>query len=453
MDKARLTYRFDKKDHKLNKKSDEDKKEIISLHEDEFTVVEEPDKTVKKEPLSEPILDSQPLNQFTTDYGAWSSPFDAETAKLEQLIRETDSYQNTGYNKRNRSQDDNQRDSYHDSQTEYSSLNQQDLYQQPYDKNSFDQNAYDQNAFDQNSYQQSSYGNRNPYGYVKKPRRPWFKIISSFTGAVIVGIAFGFFVLSFFSDSQETASTKDDNQTEIQSNLTESDEVLNESDQTTTPQPVLNLDGTLQLNLPKQTYFMLQNGMFENKEGAQEAIRLLDTNGYAAVSELNENFFVFAGMTTNRDDALLLSYKLQQDNLEVYVKSYEIPSIQQIKWNGNEAEAVQSYFSQGSELVEIISNLTLTHLKDQTFTTFENNSLETIKNMHQTWIGITPEINAGFPEEVKSNFEKMNSALTTAMISLEEYQKNPSSSLLWQTQTALMQYTIYTKDLLQKISV
>ncbi|NBI29784.1 hypothetical protein [Chengkuizengella marina] len=429
MDKARLTYRFDKEGNQINKKN-ETQKEIISLNKNEFKVLEKSDKTETIDELSDSILDSQPLNQFTTDYGAWSSPFDAETARLEQLIRETDTYQdqdnNNGFNNKHRGKD-----------------REDDLLER-----------FDSHPKYSNEYQKNPYQNRNHYGYFKKTKRPWFKIITSFTGAIIVGIAFGFFVLSFFSENPQSASEL--NQSQIDSTSpTESDEVIeNENNNMSSPQPVVNLNGTISLNLPLQSYYMLQNGVFSSLEGAEEAIAGLSNNGFAAVSELNDNYYVFAGMTTNRDDALLLSYKLQQEDLEVYIKSYEIPSIQQMKWNnGNDAELVQSYFSQGSNLVHTISELTLIHLKDQSFSPFENSSLETIKGLHQTWAGLIPQMNNGFPEEVKSTFEKMNSALSTAMISLEDYQKNPSSSLLWQTQTALMQYTILQKDLLQRISV
>ncbi|MFS1513879.1 hypothetical protein VQL36_15750 [Chengkuizengella sp. SCS-71B] len=425
MNKARLTYRFDKDGNKINKEN-ETQKDIISLNKNEFKVLEKSDKTMTEDELSDTILDSQPLNQFTTDYGAWSSPFDAETARLEQLIRETDTYQDNDNGFNNKHGDKEREDDY--------------------------LGRFDAHPNYSKEYQKNPYKNRNPYGYVKKTKRPWFKIITSFTGAIIVGIAFGFFVLSFFSDNQQSASEINQSQNDsiVPSEL---DEEVESEDNMTSPQPVVNLNGTITLNIPFQSYFMLQNGVFSSLDGAEAAIAGLSNNGFAAVSELNDNYYVFAGMTTNRDDALLLSYKLQQEGLEVYIKTYEIPSIKQMKWNGNNAELVQSYFSQGSELVHTISELTLIHLRDQSFTSFENSSLETIKGLHRTWAGLIPEINTGFPEEVKSTFEKMNSALSTAMISLEDYQKNPSSSLLWQTQTALMQYTILQKDLLQRISV
>src|SRR5690606_19377917 len=37
------------------------------------------------------LFDSQLLNQFTTDYGAWGSPFDIEAERLEQIIRDSGS--------------------------------------------------------------------------------------------------------------------------------------------------------------------------------------------------------------------------------------------------------------------------------------------------------------------------------------------------------------------------
>src|SRR5690606_14597874 len=49
---------------------------IIPLTPEEFEVVEE-----KSE--------QPPLNQFTADFGSWSSPFDEETERVERMIRET----------------------------------------------------------------------------------------------------------------------------------------------------------------------------------------------------------------------------------------------------------------------------------------------------------------------------------------------------------------------------
>ena len=46
----------------------------------------------------------------------------------------------------------------------------------------------------------------------------------------------------------------------------------------------------------------------------------------------------------------------------------------------------------------------------------------------------------------------MSNAMNTAVISLDEYQKNPSAAYLWQAQSSILQYILAEKTLLTSIA-
>src|SRR5690606_6245388 len=56
---------------------------VIPLDSSEYEVMEESERHAKEIQRE----DTSPLNQYTADFGAWSSPFDAEVERLEQIIR------------------------------------------------------------------------------------------------------------------------------------------------------------------------------------------------------------------------------------------------------------------------------------------------------------------------------------------------------------------------------
>ncbi len=90
MSKARITYRLDDSRQNMNKQPSVERSErkVVPLHAEETAKIgqEDGEKAEKKRAVN----DRRPiLNQFTSDFGSWSSPFDEETLRLEQMIRQS----------------------------------------------------------------------------------------------------------------------------------------------------------------------------------------------------------------------------------------------------------------------------------------------------------------------------------------------------------------------------
>jgi stage II sporulation protein B len=136
----------------------------------------------------------------------------------------------------------------------------------------------------------------------------------------------------------------------------------------------------------------------------------------------------------------------------VYIKNIELPALTKIKWNGKQPETVQNCLTQGAELVQQISGLTLPHLSEAKPTPLDANALNSIKSAHQTWSSLHSGMHGNLVEEAKTAHQKMSTALNTAIVSLDEYKKNPSASYLWQAQSAMMQYTLADKELREAIA-
>jgi stage II sporulation protein B len=405
MKKATITYRFDRdtaayirKDHNgAERRAAADGKQKDTEHFQTVQKVRKDDRAEnenmrfgQKEP------DYQLLNSFTSDYGAWESPIEREAEKLEKMIRESGTA----------------RKDYADGEEP---VHEEMFYPR----------------------------------YIKHARPPYFKIFASLTGAVITGIMFGFFVLSLFTGDVPEGTRAD------QAAVSEQGQVTETGSQAEPGAPAPAEDGAQQtafVSFPAQSYFLLQHGVFNSLEGAETAAATLSGSGFAAATEAGDQYRVYAGIATDRDDALLLSYRLQEKKLETYIKAYEIPQSASIPWNAGSKAAAENYFTQGGEIVKMISALSMIHLRDSAPSSPDDTSLAAIAGVHRAWTESAAEMEDDVPEPLKAAFQKMNNSVNTAVVSLEEYRKNPAFTYLWQAQSALMQYVILQKEFLSQLA-
>ncbi len=471
MNKARITYRFDSTGRRKKPGHEEELKgEVIPLHQDHPNI-EEPGvlrpRTDEDRIKPATIYDVQPLNQFTTDYGAWNSSFDIETQGLEEMIRKSN---RSPYHKpmpAKAEDTDLWNDELFTTNTweSYKDVSEADAETGYVDLRS--QRGIDEQA-DHISDFESGWKDYDAYGplydekvtrgaYIrKKGGAPWIKIISSAGGAIVTGILFGAFVLSMFAGDENVLdkvnpvpAASEFNETApgtlnpVESQIVESAQNIG----VTTPE----LE-TLQVDIPSASFFVLQNGMFSDSEGVDQAIQALQNKGFTGASDKQENYYVYAGISNNRDDALLLSHKLQESGMETYIKTFEIPAVASIAWVGSADDAFENYIAGGNRLMEIITNLSLLHLGESQPSTLDDTTVQTLKSTHQEWTQLNTSISQGLPEEVRDEHQSMITAMNTALLSMEEYQKNPSASYLWQAQQSIMQYVITERKLLASIS-
>ncbi|UJF32008.1 hypothetical protein [Paenibacillus hexagrammi] len=431
MNKGRITYRFNEQDRQEpTRRASKKEEKVIPLHQEEFEVVETQVEDTAEQITHlhraereqvESMFEPHALNTFTTDFGSWNSPIESESERVERIIR--------------------------DSQAERS---REEQPKAPIQGDSDDWASWSRKG----PYIEPEVGTR----YAKTTVTSWGRIATSVAGAVITGVAFGFFVLSMFSDStdgqpgkivQSAANT----QTAVQDKAVGASAVpANANAAGDAAVPVSAGIAVTPVQLSAKSYAFLQNGVFSTKQSAVSAQDGLKKLGLASALDESDKLTVFVGFAPSRDDALALSQQLQDKQVEVYVKSMDIPAVSGIRWSGSKPDSVAPFLTEGDKLVQTISGLTVVHLPEAKLTSLSDTSLQAIRTSHQTMTGLAASMNEGLADPLKPYVQKMITAANSAVQSMEEYKKAPSTAMLWQAQTSMMQYIIAEKALLKEIA-
>lgn len=401
MSKARITYRYNNEIQERIPERDSNHRERVDVS---------PSKVI-------PLYQENP-EFMARDYGAWRSPFDAETERIEQLIKNSETNKNT-----------EEPNVDHDTPTYYTAPQAEQTFQNV--------NFYDELPV------------RTIYRKKGKTSN-WFSLATSMTGAILTGIVLGMFVLSMFRGEANPVQNTNE-ATTIDNGLTA---MLNESDET-------KLDATdnkgiasgttnhstslAAVTIPEQTYFFIQNGVFSSLEGANIAVQLLKDMGLSGAVSHSDQFSVFAGAASDKEDALLLSHYLQNETLEVFIKTYVLPAVQQLTWAQEDGVQIQGYMDKSRSLVNLILGMTATGLQDINESTLPTPDKQLVQQEHKLWIEVANQIEADAPEDVKALVQQMNKSLNTAVLTLEQYDKNPREVFLWQAQAAVSEHIIAQK--------
>lgn len=511
MTKARITYRFDSERRQasgepngwrqLGEESPSNNGKVVRLYDSEYRVHGEAEETPAQSAAR--IHDTEALNPFSTDYGAWQSPFEAETERVERLIRESGTRGRTEPVYRERAERPERTEPVPRERAERPDRTERREYREQRERPEEPYGVEEEDFAPDTGYYRAEddpYLRRERYDgpyiestrYVTRAETPWFKIFASAVGAIATGAVFGFLVLSMFGG--EGGPVKVAGDWLKLPGAAQSQEAAGDAPpagegglaggsggipQATAPgaagtpaagaaaggglaaageQPAVPVQGgaavaVARVDLPAATYSFLQGGVFSGKQGADAAIVDMKQKGLAGAAETADKVYVYAGLALTRDDALALSSKLQAKNQEVYIKPYTIPGATGVKWNGPAGASPQDYFVQGASLVQMLGGLTTIHLQESGHAAPEDSTLQSIKAAHQAWSQAAIKAGEGFEPQAKAVVDRMNAAMNTAVLSIDEYKKNPSEAYLWQAQGALMNYLVAEKELLAAVAV
>ncbi|KPV55338.1 hypothetical protein QJ48_33695 [Paenibacillus sp. A3] len=430
MNKTKMTFRFHKDGQRQERQDTGSGPQVIPLRSEEYTVMEQradesrqPDKPpVESGKIRGPMWTGPALNEYTTDFGGWQSSFETETHRVEQLIRESGGGRSfdpeTGYVERP------------------DLTGGMERTHRPY------------------TQEESAYFRRTP------GNGSWLRITASVAGAVVTGVAFGFLVLSMFSGGTDSGKiTSPGGTTTAQQGtkgtgadgMASKGETAGKTGDSAAPASGSAIGVAVQI--PAKSYAVLQGGVFSSAQGAESAAADFRKKGLAGAVEGGDKHPVYVGMAGTRDEALGLSQAYQQKNIEVIVKTLDLPAVTKVKWNGKQADVFSNYIAQGDKLVKLIAAQTIAHAADAKPEALDDKALQSIKTTHQSWSQTAAAVSDGLGEAGKKALPKMNNSLNTAVASLEEYKKNPSQAFLWQAQTAAMQYVVAEKELLQAVAL
>jgi stage II sporulation protein B len=292
MNKGRITYRFDPKEGAESTRRaarvHEQEENVIPLYQEEYKVIEPKIDRSPKEitPYDqaerdqvESIFEPHALNTFTTDFGSWHSQIESEGERVERIIRETQisrEQQNSPIPTTVIRQEREPEPAPADNREEWSSWTSKDPYRDP------------------------GTGTR----YTKSTGAPWIRIATSVAGAVVTGIAFGFFVLSMFSSDRDTSTsiaTSNPTKITVPSPNTQSAASTTKT-QTGTGDVALpaTTAAVTAVQIPAKSYTFLQNGVFSSLQGAQAVQDSLNKKGLASAMDNSDKLTVFVGFAKTR---------------------------------------------------------------------------------------------------------------------------------------------------------
>ncbi|WP_308634768.1 SPOR domain-containing protein [Paenibacillus silvisoli] len=455
--KGRITYRFDKQSGaRLEPKKEENK------------------------PASQVVPYFQEELKFTSEIGPWNSPFQNDAHALEQLIREADGQ--TTKNAREAAPAETGRrkaadpiDLHPEEFEQPDAILLGDEYEYEYEKEYeatpkriqagpkvidmyplLDPELDERERRKMDGADRASIGSYMT-GVSHRPSKgpSWFKVFASVTGAIATGALFGYFVLALFTSGggqANTDSTSNQPGTTVSGAITDgTDKTKDDAASPDAPagQTEGSTDGTankggttndgasqaemIQVDIPASSYYMLQYGVFSNKEGLDAAVNELGDKGLAAASLTTaDDYRVYVGMSADKDQATLLGQLL--DNMDVYVKQIDLPAVSSISFKG-EASAVESFFQQTSELIGKLDGLTIDRLSAGGGAKDDGEW----KELHQQWISAASAMEAGLTDKVsKSTLQRLTQTINSVAVAADEYAKKPSDAYLWSMQSSLM---------------
>lgn len=418
MGKARITYRFGYSPHSARSETQQKTQQSNrEQHSDGSGFGEN-----RQRPVFDHALPAEPeYSEPSRDYISWEDAFDKEASRIEREIRRSGS-------------------------PHYTSPESIETRESPETEAAFAHIPfYDESLH--TAYRRKSGGVR------------WLSALSAFAGAILTGIVLGMLVLSLFrgdfspirelagmgaagaGEAAEGAVTGLDGAGPESGALTGSAEGL--------PGPGGDGQrGAVSLELPEATYYFVQNGVFSGREGADAALDMLREKGLSGAVETGAAFSVYAGAAVTRDDALLISHHLQNEDLEVYVKPYVLPAVDAISGSGTAADGLGEYVRISRELAGTILSISAMRLNEARPGPLGEAERESLARLHQQW---TEQANRAVPDTDadKPLLDKMNTALNSAVMTLEQYDKNPSHAYLWQAQAAAAEHLISQKALLE----
>lgn len=276
------------------------------------------------------------------------------------------------------------------------------------------------------------------YAAEYRPRRPTslWKVFGTVTAAIVTGALFGFVVLSLF-DVGSIFPKDSQNSTSIESMPVSSD------------MPV-ETEGQLPLvavTIEPQTYYMLQYGVFSNEERVDMAKQELQKIGLAAGADPDLGYRVYAGISTDREQAKLLSNQLKTQGVELYIREITLPSANELSFKGD-SESLSRYFTVSTDLISSLSTQSASLLGMDRPTPLDESEMTVLTELHRVWTESIKTLQAGLSPEAVVVEKQMEQTMNSALSSVTEYNKNTSKGHLWEIQSYMMEYMLGQKQII-----
>ncbi|MNI51105.1 hypothetical protein D3C73_1058130 [compost metagenome] len=271
----------------------------------------------------------------------------------------------------------------------------------------------------------------------------------SLTGAIVTGALFGFVVLSLFNQEVTIPIPGFSNPTEQSAEGVISDvpvlgtisELSSSPDERVEVAPVL-------IDLPAQTYHFLQYGVFSSAAGVELAQKELQDSGIAAARDDVDKKRVYAGVSTDREQAKLLSSQLKSVGVNLILHEITLPSTASVEYDGDKA-SLELYLAQSAELVKLLSSSSASLLVESEPAIQSPDEIKALRESHQLWTESAAIVRGHLTLTKESDANEMEKAVNSAVVAMGEYNKKGAKTLLWEVQNEMMRFIMAQQRMLQ----
>jgi Sporulation related domain. len=299
-------------------------------------------------------------------------------------------------------------------------------------------------------------------GYaVRRSSGPsWFKVLLSVAAALATGAVFGYLVLSLFTDAalwpgggaKEPAGSSSESAGGLIAGTPP--EGLREpeagNEDPTSPSPGANgptepTVRTVDTGGVRQTYYMLQFGVFSKPDSRDAALKQLADLGLpGAAQKTGDGYRVYAGIAAGEAQAKLLASKLPE--LQLYRKELVVQPPEKLPFDGSE-EAAAEFLQRTEGILATATELVMAQLEQAQLTSLSKAAAAAWEEKLQAWTASADAMKAGLSAETgAASFEKLAQAVNAAAKSVALYNGEPSAAHLWSAQQSLMEAVLAQKE-------
>lgn len=300
-------------------------------------------------------------------------------------------------------------------------------------------------------------GGRHRFG-----KHPLVSLLLTSAGAVTIGLVFGFFVLTVFTQEQfsksyravlddtlQTITAAGDKQPQQRQNQPGEGTATGGSPSVPANDQAVFADTAVKLQLPEQSFIMAQFGAFQADAAAQAAVAQLDEQGYPhLLYKADEKMYLFVATAPTRDEILGLASSLKQKGMDIFVKEVRFPAldktftVKQETSDGN--SGLSAFMETGMELARAlaVSSSRIGNNVEQTASAVETSAL---KDQHRRFLEASRSLQPH--EEWQPLFEGMVTGLNQAVAAeekmaqaLAEKNREKAEPYVWQVQNGVLRY-------------
>ncbi|OXL85192.1 hypothetical protein BCV73_20410 [Paenibacillus sp. SSG-1] len=430
MNKARMTFRFDEEQgHQLEDKKDRGQLTVAGSASQNPAWADDRNSGSNRRDVE---TKRTPISAVPASMQGWSDPFNREDSweRLEERM---------GYGIQERADDTPEHDSVADGPDHRYPDSSEDWDLDRANNRYTVREGYDAYDHIENRPDEAGPGPIiEEYSY--RPHRPGsiWKVVGTVTGAIVTGALFGLVVLSFFKDG--SAGMDPGGNTGNPSAVRTS--AQSGEDQASVP--------AVAVEVGPQTYYMLQYGVFSTADRVQQAKDELEQYGIAAGNDPDEENRVYAGLSTDREQAKLLSNQLKAEGVDLYVREVDLPAATSLHFNGD-AEAVNQYFQVSADLVALLSQTSASLLGKDLPGKIGTEDMSRLTDLHRQWTEAAKPFQAGLGADQQEMGRQLEQAMNSSLSSVEEYNKNTAKGHLWEIQSRMMEFILLQKQLVASL--